>query len=87
MQYQKGLTDITTRIIFLENNWAGLTYRTNGTLVFSFGFAQKICIYHTLMTIHFLVRLCNILMVLMKLGLSFRIGTLSSQRHTGFWGY
>ena len=37
MQYQTSITDLTARILYLEDTWAGLTYRTNGTAIFSFG--------------------------------------------------
>ena len=87
MQYQKGLTDITTRIIFLENNWAGLTYRTNETFVFSFGFAQNNMHISYSYDHSFSDQITQYSYGTHELGISFRIGTLSSQRHTGFWGY
>ena len=37
MHFQTSINDITTRIIYLEKTWAGLTYRTNGSAVFGFG--------------------------------------------------
>ena len=40
MALHKNVTDITTRIIYIENTWGGLTYRTDGTLAFGFGFAK-----------------------------------------------
>tara|TARA_B100001250_G_scaffold114092_1_gene96558 strand:- start:13987 stop:14877 length:891 start_codon:yes stop_codon:yes gene_type:complete len=36
-QYQTSITDLTARMFYLEDTWAGLTYRTNGTAIFSFG--------------------------------------------------
>ena len=41
MVLHKNVTDITTRIIYIENTWSGLTYRTDGTLAFGFGFAKN----------------------------------------------
>lgn len=87
MQYQKGLTDITTRIIFLENNWTGLTYRTNETFVFSFGFAQNNMHISYSYDHSISDQITQYSYGTHELGISFRIGTLSSQRHTGFWGY
>ena len=37
IQYQSSITDLTARIFYLEDTWAGLTYRTDGTAIFSFG--------------------------------------------------
>ena len=87
MQYQRSLTDITTRIIFLENNWAGLAYRNNETFVFSFGFAQNnmhisYSYDHSLSD-----EITQYTYGTHELAISFRIGTLASQRHTGFWRY
>ena len=87
MQYQKGLTDITTRIIFLENNWAGLAYRTNETFVFSFGFAQNNMHISYSYDHSFSDEITQYTYGTHELGISFRIGTLASHRHTGFWGY
>ena len=37
----KNVTDITTRIIYIENTWGGITYRTDGTLAFGIGVAKN----------------------------------------------
>jgi type IX secretion system PorP/SprF family membrane protein len=87
MQYLKGLTDITTRIIFLENNWAGLTYRTNETFVFSFGFAQNNMHFSYSYDHSFSDEISQFSYGTHEIGIAFRIETLVSQRHTGFWGY
>ena len=87
MQYQKGLTDITARILYLENNWAGLTYRNNGTAIFSVGFGAKNMHISYSYDHSFSDQITQYSYGTHELGISFRIGTLASQRHTGFWGY
>ena len=87
MQYQKSLTDITTRIIFLENNWTGLTFRNNGTAIFSFGFSANNMHISYSYDHSFSDEITQYTFGTHELGISFRIGHLASQRHTGFWGY
>ena len=87
MQYQKGLTDITTRIIYLENNWAGLAYRNNGTAIFSFGFGAKNMHVSYSYDHSFSGKIMKYSYGTHEIGLSFRIPTKSSLRHTGSWGY
>jgi type IX secretion system PorP/SprF family membrane protein len=87
MQYQKGLTDITTRIIYLENNWAGLAYRNNGTAIFSFGFGAKNMHVSYSYDHSFSGKIMQYTYGTHEIGLSFRIPTKSSLRHTGSWGY
>ena len=41
MHFQSSMTDLTTRVLYLENTWAGLTYRTNGTAILSMGFGTE----------------------------------------------
>ena len=40
-KYQSSTTDFTTRIIYLDNQWLALGYRTNGTAVMSLGFTTN----------------------------------------------
>ena len=48
MQFTRNITDLTARFLYREDTWAGLTYRTNKTAVFSFGFvANKMCISYS----------------------------------------
>ena len=87
MQLHSNLTDITTRIIYLEDTWAGLTYRTNRTLVFGFGFAtNKLHISYTY-DHTFAGEIMQYTYGTHEIGLSFRIKTQASQRHIGFWDY
>jgi len=87
MQYQKGLTDITTRVFYLDNTWAGLTYRNNAIAIFSFGFGAKNMHISYSYDHSFSDKITQYSYGTHELGISFRIGTLASQRHTGFWGY
>jgi type IX secretion system PorP/SprF family membrane protein len=87
MEFHKNVTDLTTRIIYLEDTWAGLTYRTDGTLVFGFGFAaNKLHITYTY-DHTFAGEIMQYNYGTHEIGLSFRIETLASQRHIGFWDY
>jgi type IX secretion system PorP/SprF family membrane protein len=87
MQYQRSITDLTTRILYLENNWAGLTYRTNGTAVFAFGFgANNMNISysydHTLSG-----EIMEHTYGTHEIGITIKVQTLVTQRHIGFWAY
>tara|TARA_B100000795_G_scaffold262433_1_gene240355 strand:- start:58 stop:981 length:924 start_codon:yes stop_codon:yes gene_type:complete len=87
MELHKNVTDITTRIIYLEDTWTGLTYRTDGTLVFGFGFAaNKLHISYTY-DHTFAGEIMQYTYGTHEIGLTFRIETLASQRHIGFWDY
>ena len=87
MELHSNVTDITTRILYLEDTWAGLTYRSNGTLVFGFGFlANKIHISYTY-DHTFAGEIMQYTYGTHEIGLSFRIKTQASQRHIGFWDY
>jgi len=87
MQLHSNLTDITTRIIYLEDTWTGLTYRTNGTLVFGFGFlANKVHISYTY-DHTFAGEIMQYTYGTHEIGLSLKIQTQASQRHIGFWDY
>jgi len=87
MELHSNVTDITTRIMYLEDTWAGLTYRTDGTLVFGFGFAaNKLHISYTY-DHTFAGEIMQYTYGTHEIGISFKIQTLASQRHIGFWDY
>jgi type IX secretion system PorP/SprF family membrane protein len=86
-QFQSSMTDLTTRIFYLENTWTGLTYRTNGTAIFAFGFGANnihICYSydHT-----FSGEIMRYTYGTHEIGITFKIATLSTDRHIGFWGF
>ena len=88
MQYQKEtVTDLTTRIIFLEKTWAGLTYRTNGTGIFSIGFAANNMHLSYSYDHTFAGEIMSNTYGTHEIGITFRIQTLATQRHIGFWEY
>ena len=87
MELHSNVTDITTRILYQEDTWAGLTYRSNGTLVFGFGFlANKIHISYTY-DHTFAGEIMQYTYGTHEIGLSYKIQTRASQRHIGFWDY
>jgi len=86
-QFQSSISDLTTRIFYLENTWTGLTYRTNGTAIFAFGFGvnnMHVCYSydHT-----FSGEIMRYTYGTHEIGIVFRIETLSTDRHIGFWGF
>ena len=87
MQFQSSITDLTTRVIYLENNWAGLTYRTNETFVFSFGFAKNNMHFSYSYDHTFDGEIMEHTYGTHELGITIKIQTLATQRHIGFWAY
>jgi type IX secretion system PorP/SprF family membrane protein len=87
MRYHKSVSDFTTRIFYLQKNWAGLTYRTNGSAVFSIGFAAN----NMHLSYSYGHTLAGDIMSYSygthEIGITFRIQTLATQRHIGFWEY
>jgi type IX secretion system PorP/SprF family membrane protein len=84
MQFQSSMTDLTTRILYLENTWAGLTYRTNGSAIFTFGFGvnnmhASYSYDHT-----FAGEIMQYTYGTHELGITFRIETIATERHIGF---
>jgi type IX secretion system PorP/SprF family membrane protein len=87
IQFQSSITDLTTRVLYLDNTWTGLTYRTNGTAIFIFGFAvnnMDICYSydHT-----FAGEIMQYTYGTHELGITFRVETMATKKHIGFWGY
>ena len=87
MALHKNVTDITTRIIYIENTWGGLTYRTDGTLAFGFGFAKNNMHFSYSYDHTFVGDIMQYTYGTHEIGIAFRIETLASQRHIGFWDY
>lgn len=87
MQYQNSVSDLTTRIFYLEKNWAGLTYRTNGTAVFSIGFSSNNMHISYSYDHTFAGEILPHTFGTHEIGISFRFQTLATQRHIGFWEY
>ena len=87
MQSQSSMTDLTTRILYLENTWAGLTYRTNGTAIFAFGFGTNNMNFSYSYDHTFAGEIMQYTYGTHEIGIAFRIKTLASQRHVAFWDY
>lgn len=80
--------DISGRIFYLNNNWTGVTYCTNGTLAFVVGFLANNNMHIAYSYDQTLVgEIMHYNYGTHELSISFRIPTMASQRHIGFWGY
>jgi type IX secretion system PorP/SprF family membrane protein len=87
MQFQKSITDLATRIFYLEDTWLGLTYRTNGTAIFAFGLGVNDMHISYSYDHTFAGEIMQYTYGTHELGITFRIPTMATQRHIGFWGY
>jgi len=79
--------DLTARIIYLNNSWASVGYRTNGTAVFGFGFTANNMHISYSYDHNFIGEIMQYSYGTHEIGVSFRIETIASKRHIGFWGY
>jgi len=87
MSLQDNVNDLTARIFYLENSWTGLTYRTDGTLAFAFGFAKNNIHFSYSYDHTFAGEIMQYTYGTHEIGITFRIQTQASQRHIGFWDY
>ena len=87
MKNRPIVTDFTTRIFYLENNWTGLTYRSDGSLIFCLGFATGGMHISYSYDHSFMGEIMQYTYGTHEIGISFRIQTLATQRHIGFWSY
>ncbi len=87
MQFQSSITDVTARILYLENTWAGLTYRTNGTAIFAFGIGLNDMHISYSYDHTFAGEIMQYTYGTHELGITFRFRTMATERHIGFWGY
>ena len=87
MESQTNMTDVTTRILYLENTWTSLTYRTNGTAIFGFGFGANNMHISYSYDHTFAGEIMQYTYGTHELGITFRIETMATKRHIGFWGY
>ena len=79
--------DLTARIIYLNNSWASVAYRTNGTAVFGFGFSAKNMHISYSYDHNFIGEIMQYSYGTHEIGISFRIETMTNKRHIGFWDY
>jgi len=87
MEFQKTISDLTTRVLYLENTWAGLTYRTNGTVIFSYGFGINNMHISYSYDHTFGGEIMQHNYGTHELGITFRVETMATKRHISFWGY
>ena len=81
------ITDLTARILYLENTWTGLTYRTDGTAIFAFGFGSDNMHFSYSYDHTFTGEIQQYTYGTHEIGISFRIETMATIRHIGFWGF
>ena len=77
--------DLSSRIIYLNNSWTGISYRTDQTVVVAFGFGSdsfqvSYSYDHTLSG-----EIQKHSFGTHEIGISFYIKTLATQRHISFW--
>lgn len=84
MALHKNVTDITSRIIYIENTWGGLTYRTDGTLAFGIGFAKKNMHFSYSYDHTFAGDIMQYTYGTHEIGISFRIKKDSQNSYIGF---
>ncbi|MBG66237.1 MAG: hypothetical protein CMP73_06240 [Flavobacteriales bacterium] len=82
-----NISDLNTRIIYLKDNWSGLSYRTDGTVIFSFGFASGNTHFSYSYDHTFKGTIQQYSYGTHELGITFKIETLATKRHIGFWQY
>ena len=87
MQFQSSMTDLSTRILYLENTWTALTYRTNGTAIFAFGFGANNMHISYSYDHTFAGEIMQYAYGTHELGIIFRVETMATERHIGFWEY
>ena len=87
MESQPVVLDFSTRLFYFENTWAGFTYRNNGTLGFCFGFGSGNIHFSYSYDHTFTGEIQQYTYGTHEIGISFRLETLATQRHIGFWEY
>lgn len=87
MRFQSSVNDLSVRVLYLEKTWAGLTYRTNGTAIFAFGFGVNNMHISYSYDHTFSGEIMQYNYGTHELGITFRIEKMSQKRHIGFWGY
>lgn len=80
--------DLSTRIAYLNNNWLGMTYRTNGAIAFAFGFLSGKNMHISYSYDHvFSGEITQYTLGTHEIVLNFKIPSLASTRHISFWNY
>jgi type IX secretion system PorP/SprF family membrane protein len=87
MVLHNNVMDLSARVFYLENNWGGLTYRTDGTVAFGLGFAKNNMHFSYSYDHTFSGEIMQHTFGTHEIGITFRIETMATKRHIGFWGY
>ena len=87
MENQPVVLDFSTRLFYFENTWTGFTYRNDGTLGFCFGFGSGNIHFSYSYDHTFAGEIQQYTHGTHEVGISFRLETLATQRHIGFWEY
>jgi type IX secretion system PorP/SprF family membrane protein len=87
IQYQSSTTDLSVRIIQRQDTWAGLTYRTSETAIFAFGFRVNNMHISYSYDHTFAGEIMEHAYGTHEIGIAFRIETMATKRHIGFWDY
>ena len=87
MVFHNKVMDLTTRIFYLEDTWLGLTYRTDRTLSAGIGFAKNNMHFSYSYDHSFSGEIMQYTFGTHEIGIAFRIETMATKRHIGFWGY
>ena len=79
--------DISGRIFYLNDTWAGVTYRTNGTLALAIGFRSNNMHFSYSYDHTFAGEIMQYTKGTHELTISFKIPSILSARHISFWAY
>ena len=87
MVLHNKVMDLTSRIFYLKDTWVGLTYRTDQALAIGMGFAKNKMHFSYSYDYSFAGEIMQYTFGTHEIGIAFRIETMTTKRHIGFWGY
>ena len=87
MVLHNKVMDLTSRIFYLKDTWVGLTYRTDQTLAIGMGFAKNKMHFSYSYDHSFAGEIMQYTFGTHEIGVAFRIETMATKRHIGFWAY
>ena len=79
MEGQPAVVDFSTRILYIQNNWGGVTYRNDGTMILSFGFGSGNIHFSYSYDHTFMGEITQYTYGTHEIGLAFHIQTLSKK--------
>lgn len=84
METFSPIIDLTARVLYLENTWGGLTYRTDGTAIFAFGFGSGNMHFSYSYDHTFAGQIQQYTYGTHEIGISFRLETSVNNKNIGF---